>query len=975
MKHYKKLLLTAAFIVLAMAFMATGAGAGIAPFPWVQHDGASLNANGGWQIDDPGYCYESPGFVTRSTCTSNPRPGGLTQAQCQTNVCESGNPAHTTAALCNAAGFAWHARGTWNSTAGECRGAWTNVNFYTWTGTCSEPSITTMTACTANTGPGGNTWNVNNTIYPNGHQSMGSDRQGCLHCHSTGRMEATAAANKQRYLLTGHRNMLRKAPGHPDGPDHIGNVDWTSSNSAASLGFPVVAGATEYASTATTYYVYGGWYRNKKAAQIQRSTPATDNPSKIASGGAYSCSECHTTGWQVTLAPGQINDLSGGAFASFGTAPDGAISSGTCSVSTSPNPATQANCIAAGGVWSPQTWFYEGVQCARCHKGQPEGNYDSAVGGEVAHASAAEFEETNELCFHCHEQTTPEPYQVLVSPSQPLNAYNNSSGFTGHYRSNEFFASPHAMFSGSHTDVTNSAFYASDFRNTTNCSLNQYANITDCTSNGGTWGTTPLPGTHNAGCGQCHDVHVSGVDPDVLNDANPLSNIKTFCQNCHINPASPLSPPQIDIGVINHPIGEGTPVDGDLGTPKGLQIACITCHMTPGTVHLFKINTDAAYSPYVSGSTLAQQFTDNGYPFAVALDVDLACGQCHLGSSAAAVIPNTGAPALTKAQLSSGAVGMHFGIPGDCSLCHTTKSMEVLKHPTPSSLIPGVPQTCVGCHDTADQRHQGALTPDGTCGQCHGGGTDPATNPPANGIMWFGTAELTNYAAGMHNPAGSNTAPVASNDTFAADSFTQVPGVVVSFTDTSTDDKPFPANAVQVIWGDGQITSHNAGDVIAHTYPSAGNFTIRHTVRDAGNLYNTEVFQVKMAGAGVTARWSISVNVTDNGAAPVQGASVYLKKQTASGWIQIKSGYTDGTGNKTFTNLADGKNYKVVVYKSSIDFDGSQLGKQPKAKSGVITLGADTTVDIQQGTSATNGPAGKEWRGDDGSVPTITVTP
>ncbi len=985
MRHYKKLLLTAAFIVLAMAFLATGAGAALLPFPWVQHDGSSMNANGGWQIDDPGFCNNQPAATTRTLCRAVSLTATYpTQSDCAPSVgdfCADGTGTYLTQADCNAAGWAWVTPGEWTGSA--CRGLWTNQYFYTWTGTCSDPTITTMTACTANTSGSGNDWQPTNTIYPSGHQSMGSDRQGCLHCHSTGRMEPTATANKQRYLLTGHKNMLRKAPGHPQGPSALGNVDWTSSNSSASLGFPVVAGASQYSAISTTYYVYGGWYRNKKSAQIQRTTPATDNPSKIAGGGAYSCQDCHTTGSNITLAPAQINDLSGGAFASFGTAPDGTIT--TSAACDNPVFTTITDCTSNGANWVlgfDNTWFYEGIQCSRCHKGQPAfGDY--FADGSVAHASAAEFEETNELCFHCHEQTTPEPYEVLVSPSQT--DLTNSNGFTGHYRSNEFFASPHARFSGTHADVTNSASYDSDFRNVTFCSDNQYTSITDCTSNGGTWDTgAPVLGTHNAGCAQCHDVHVSGVDPDVLNEGNPLSNIKTYCQNCHINTTNTYGAPQVDVSLINHPGGENTPIDGDLTTPKGLQIACITCHMTPGTVHLFRINTDVAYSPFVSGSTLAAQYTDDGYPFAVGLGVDLACGQCHgsdTGTAKVDVLP------LTKAQLSAAAVGMHSG-PGfaDCSLCHT-QSMAVLNHPTDAASLPGVPTQCVSCHDTPDTRHNGTPVPDAVCGQCHGGGTDPVSSPPAPGIAWFGTTELNVYAQGMHSPAGANTGPQADHTTTMipagkfplvdTDTITQLPGVVVTFTDASTDNEALPPMAIQVIWGDGQVTNHNAGDVISHTYASAGLYTIRHTVRDAKNLYNTEVFQVKMAGVGVTARWSISVNVTDNGAAPVQGARVYLKKKTATGWIQIKYGYTDDTGNKTFNNLKSEKDYKVVVYKSSIDFDGSTLGKQPKAKvpNPGFTLNSDTTVDIQQGTSATNGPAGKEWKGDDGSAPTITVTP
>jgi len=123
--------------------------------------------------------------------------------------------------------------------------------------------------------PNSNVWQPTNVNYPNGHTSMGTDRQGCLHCHSTGRMEATAGANKMRYLLHGHRNMLRKIDGSVSGTN-AGGAAFTSNNSDADLGFPsgvTGLGSAAYTGLTGVKYIYGGWYRNVKEARL-REQPA-----------------------------------------------------------------------------------------------------------------------------------------------------------------------------------------------------------------------------------------------------------------------------------------------------------------------------------------------------------------------------------------------------------------------------------------------------------------------------------------------------------------------------------------------------------------------------------------------------------------------------------------------------------------------------------------------------------------------------
>jgi hypothetical protein len=120
----------------------------------------------------------------------------------------------------------------------------------------------------------------------------------------------------------------------------------------------------------------------------------------------------------------------------------------------------------------------------------------------------------------------------------------------------------------------------------------------------------------------------------------------------------------------------------------------------------------------------------------------------------------------------------------------------------------------------------------------------------------------------------------------------------------------------------------------------------------------------------------ITVNVKTNNGTPIQEAKVNLWMKKVSGWTQIKSGYTDASGNKIFNALKANKKYKVVVNKAGIDFNGAVTGTQSKVKFGntdpvtaPIKLVANRTINVQQGTPATNGS------GDNGSRPTIVIMP
>ena len=124
----------------------------------------------------------------------------------------------------------------------------------------------------------------------------------------------------------------------------------------------------------------------------------------------------------------------------------------------------------------------------------------------------------------------------------------------------------------------------------------------------------------------------------------------------------------------------------------------------------------------------------------------------------------------------------------------------------------------------------------------------------------------------------------------------------------------------------------------------------------------------------------IEVIVMDNAGAGIEGAAVFLKKQVTGGFDEIKAGYTDASGLKTF-RVSSRKTYKVAVYYSGVhgtgtfakpfDFDGSVSGRQATVESGLFKLNANQAVSFHQGISATDGPVGREWRGTNGTAPII----
>jgi cytochrome c551/c552 len=713
------LLFIATLFFLAMPLAFTAGNAGAAQF--VHNDGATHNANGGYQLP-AGVCTGDTTFLTTGTQTASTLAGVTTDVACQAQLntvavaAGLASSAAITQTLCTNNGLSWSTRHN------NCSNVWDTVNPDTGVFYGSDGTI--------------------------------SGNQGCLRCHNTDYMTAGShdlIAAKERYLLTGHRNMLRKvttpyaqwlngdtAVSTPNGtlpagtPISMGNVDWTSSNSTVP-GFPLVSGATPYALPANTAYEWGGWWGNKKAGQILRQPAATDAPSTAAVGGSYTCSQCHTTGWD------------------------------TAGTSSTPAQTDQpGGLVNTGG----STWIYEGVQCSRCHDYSATATIDAPLTTGVYNNShnngvLPENEQSTQLCFQCHNQEI-QPYATANVSDVAVGGHGGyAAAFAGHYRTNQFLNSPHAQFTGTEDQVGSGAYYAAKWQAGT-CSDSFLTNKTDCTSAGDTW--TSMPNDNN-GCVTCHDVHVSSVDPDVMDPTNgTYSNIKAggMCgTSCHAS---------TDLSKINHPIAPGTPLDGDLNTAKGRMKACVTCHMAKNLNHLFRINTSASYTPfptkaqYTAGQKTANTFPDGSYTKAVWMDVDLACGQCHGGDTNGSCSDSTytsyptctaagktwtpttnGAPFMSKAYLSAIAPTMHQN--------SASGPATVAVSPAPAS--------------------DGTVAPSAVSGYT---------------VTLTDTSLTSSYS---HSPDG---------------------GVNIS-----------------VNWNDGTVTTGVSGDTFTHTYTAAGTFTIKYT--------------------------------------------------------------------------------------------------------------------------------------------------
>lgn len=558
-----------------------------------------------------------------------------------------------------------------------------------------------------------------------------SDENQCLSCHY--------GTDTLPYLLTGHKNTLRKfAPGvlwgGPDGSSYsaadvyygsgstsnwaAGRVTpgwcdplatplqiglsptdpgcqypyYTLPNSHAPAAYTPVEPTVGAGGVRNLFYLYGGWQHyggsgNPAGTQLS-SIFDSGFTGDLYPKGNFDCGRCHTTGYNFdNSAPEPTQNtnsllavISDAQFARVPT--DGFVASGTNGTSS---------------------WFLTGIQCERCHVAAY--GWGSHPWDEVT-VTVAKNEAATALCMECHREETVTranpagnpPVQGSIAPSNTIttrdrgycsdlsgSAYAacvaNASNqwiykpYIDHEAGQAFLNSPHARFQGT---LTQNAQHSSDI------------SITVSGIYGSQFSENPSDQTKNLGCTGCHDPHESTVPA-----ANAAQPIVKQCGSCHRLAQTIMS-------TINHPTGPGTPFP--TGAQSDIPGACITCHMQaalgPAESHLFRINTSAAYTTFpspdqlynqnITGLGVAPEYSVlDGTTFAPAgwLDVDLACGQCHVGNDGITnpyglTLPPgmPGAHAFTRTQLSYWASIMH---PGDPSVPTPTFSPSPTTYHTP----------------------------------------------------------------------------------------------------------------------------------------------------------------------------------------------------------------------------------------------------------------------------------------------------
>ncbi len=541
-----------------------------------------------------------------------------------------------------------------------------------------------------------------------------SDENQCLSCHY--------GTNTLPYLWTGHRNTLRKVAPNvvwagPDGSYYPttdnyyyasgSTFDWTNGNviigwcdplaTPLQNGLPVndpackfpfytlpnqnapaayqtVPPTKEGGGLRSIFYLKGGWMHyggttNPSATHLDTVFDSGFTGQNYPNGN-FDCARCHATGYN---------------FGNWGPEPTSNTNNQVTWIPDSKLARVPSDGYIAPGTNGTSSWYLTGIQCERCHIAAY--TWGSHPWDPNVVPTIARNEQATALCMECHRQesiTLADQHQPgSIIPTNPI--VTNDAGYCSdmsgasysaclanevpwvykpyinHEQGPAFLNSPHARFTGNLVQnsqnsadltITIAGTYASQFSET----------IGDPSK--------------NLGCTGCHDPHQS-TSPAVAktNAPNPIVNT---CDTCHQLSKNILT-------TINHPMGPGTPFP--TGTSADIPGACVTCHMQGAlgqpNSHLFRINTDVDYRTFptpdqlyldkITGLGTSPEYSplDGTYFNAASwLDVDLACGQCHVGGDGVTNPYNLtlppgmpGAHAFTRAQLAQWAYRIHAGDP------------------------------------------------------------------------------------------------------------------------------------------------------------------------------------------------------------------------------------------------------------------------------------------------------------------------
>jgi hypothetical protein len=784
----------------------------------------------------------------------------------------------------------------------------------------------------------------------------------CFVCHQPNPL-FVPAPDKTSYLMTGHRNVLRKATvssfwSGPDGlpydTDSSGRAIFWNSPGPISLGTstqhpPLLdgscslwgylnqsacqsAGGTWTSASNSLFYIIGGWM-NTITGTAAYNDPGTSiaAPGSVTDGSSYPCARCHTTG--VTLS----------TTVSTTRPPDRTYPGINSYVNFDPDGNGPATTVSWATGFSSPFQTLEGVQCERCHNAT-----NHFTGGPTVPRGA----NATALCLECHRQEhtvtytsggiganinpTPfadnsglpasEPTYTLPAIEVGRSDGSYAQAFFGYSTGMEFLNSVHGRFTGNYQQINDPTKYASGF-SYGSCDLNGYSAFSDqpscefaggswtssigcsfnqanCEANAGTW--TELQG----GCTTCHDVHNS-----MFVDSQAAQAIKVQCADCHTGQTPGAGvPPQITISDIFHPTTAGTPFD-----TSRYGNACVVCHMATQAVangdqistpaHLWRINTSAMYTTWPT----ADQFNGtNGET----LDK-----RATMSAETYTMLDGVSQATYTNA--------VWLDVDLACGQCHGGSVTEA--PPLTKVQLAGVAKVmhggtsadidCTICHTKALNHPTGNGTPGSpsnaaSCKTCHlaAGNVPLHTRQDQNiqavcGQCHGGSSTTTHNGAPYKTSAQLDAQAVWIH---AVESAPPVPGVTavpavntaispytVTFTDNSS-----AGSSIKVNWGDGNVVIGNQGNTFTHTYASrTRTYSIVHTATNAEGSSSGEVFQVP-----------VPVKFTVSGSA-VAGARLYLKKSGHT--LKIVTAAPDGSFS--FSNVVPG-DYTITAYKSGSSF-------------------------------------------------------
>lgn len=476
---------------------------------------------------------------------------------------------------------------------------------------------------------------------------------------------------------------------------------------------------------------------------------------------------------------------------------EGLCNKGVCSKGGFGN---QVDCESAGGLWTRVNTksvcdaiggqFAYATDVVRC---------DDA-GGRWFGNNLNRGQMITRVCMDCHRQETsglPNTNGACSDPAKttqgacvaaggtwtdaggglPLTVgpYHGTVTFVSHPHGNQFLNSPHASFSGTWNEIdtgrwgTPNAKYASGWMN---------------------MGESLRTGN---GCTGCHDVHTSIV-------AGTKPFVET-CNECHHVK---------NLENVLHPHGAGTPFEHVEEEPME---ACVSCHMPHG-VHMFRINTDPAYSTFpmpaaMAAQTAAATAPDGAYTKAVWVDLDAACGQCHGGGAANAKTTGTmtaGSADLTVASAAGITVGEKIRVAGAGAYYYDEVGQSGL-YTDLDTYVKAVAGNVVTLVGTATKSVTNAAV---------------EQNATSNGASYVDKATLATFAKGIHNdhPNAKFTAVKGANN------------LTVAVDASATKCRGNSDNCASFDWNWGDNTEHGAGKTDSHAYAKPGTYTITLTVED-----------------------------------------------------------------------------------------------------------------------------------------------